>query len=336
MKLLSIVVPSYNSQDYLEACLDSLVKGGERVEVLVVDDGSTDRTGEIADAYQGRYPTIVRAIHQPNGGHGAGINQGLALATGKYFKSVDSDDTLSGDLTAFLDTLERCDGFGGVDLFLTNYRYIHTDGKGDRTIRFTNALPTDRVFGWNSVKRFRVDQILMIHTCTFRTELLRETGIQLPEHAFYEDNFYVYGNLEKVKTLYYMDCDLYRYTIGRTGQSVQESVMCRRYAHQLKATELCFTAFHLDDIPERSKRAYLKHEMFMMLGIAVLYARMNGTTQAERDLEAMWENCRKYDEKWAKHFQRNLGLMLMSIPGKGGAGAVRGVYRAAHLVVRFN
>ena len=74
----------------------------------------------------------------------------------------------------------------------------------------------------------------------------------------------------------------------------------------------------------------------MMLGIAVLYARMNGTTQAERDLEAMWENCRKYDEKWAKHFQRNLGLMLMSIPGKGGAGAVRGVYRAAHLVVRFN
>ena len=147
MKLLSIVVPSYNSQDYLEACLDSLVKGGERVEVLVVDDGSTDRTGEIADAYQEKYPTIVRAIHQPNGGHGAGINQGLALATGKYFKSVDSDDTLSGDLTAFLDTLERCDGFGGVDLFLTNYRYIHTDGKGDRTIRFTNALPTDRVFG---------------------------------------------------------------------------------------------------------------------------------------------------------------------------------------------
>ena len=136
--------------------------------------------------------------------------------------------------------------------------------------------------------------------------------------------------------MYYMDCDLYRYTIGRAGQSVQESVMCRRYAHQLKATELCFTAFHLDDIPERSKKVYLKHEMFMMLGIAVLYARMNGTTQAERDLEAMWENCRKYDEKWAKHFQRNLGLMLMSIPGKGGAGAVRGVYRAAHLVVRFN
>ena len=58
MKLLSIVVPSYNSQDYLEACLDSLVKGGERVEVLVVDDGSTDRTGEIADAYPSSGPSI--------------------------------------------------------------------------------------------------------------------------------------------------------------------------------------------------------------------------------------------------------------------------------------
>lgn len=153
MKLLTIAVPSYNSESYLSTCLDSLVKGGERVEILVIDDGSTDRTGEIADAYEAKYPTIVRAVHQSNGGHGAGINRGVALARGKYFKSVDSDDTLSGDFPAFLDALEFCEARGGVDLFLTNYRYVHTDGKGDRTIRFANAFPQKTIFGWNQVRR---------------------------------------------------------------------------------------------------------------------------------------------------------------------------------------
>ena len=83
MKLLTIAVPSYNSESYLSTCLDSLVKGGERVEILVIDDGSTDRTGEIADAYEAKYPTIVRAVHQSNGGHGAGIN-GRSATTGAW------------------------------------------------------------------------------------------------------------------------------------------------------------------------------------------------------------------------------------------------------------
>ena len=179
MKLLTVTIPCYNSQDYMAACIESILPGGERVEIIIIDDGSKDATGAIADSYAEKYPSIVRVIHQENGGHGEGINQGLRHATGKYFKTVDSDDALSSDFIPFLDTLEKCDREGGVDLFVTNYHYVHSDGKGDRSIRFSNAFPEGRIFLWYETKPFRADQILMIHTCTFRTELLRATGLEI-------------------------------------------------------------------------------------------------------------------------------------------------------------
>ena len=92
MKLLTVTVPCYNSQDYMEKCIESLLRGGERVEIIVIDDGSKDNTGAIGDRYAAQYPEMVKVIHQENGGHGAGINAGLKAATGKYFKVVDSDD----------------------------------------------------------------------------------------------------------------------------------------------------------------------------------------------------------------------------------------------------
>ena len=102
MKLLTVTVPCYNSQDYMENCINSLLPGGDKVEIIIIDDGSKDATGAIADRYAEQYPNIVRVIHQENGGHGEGINQGLKHATGKYFKVVDSDDTMSADFPAFL------------------------------------------------------------------------------------------------------------------------------------------------------------------------------------------------------------------------------------------
>ena len=336
MKLLTVTVPCYNSQDYMEKCLDSILPGGERVEIIIIDDGSKDNTGKIADEYAARYPSIVRVIHQENGGHGEGINQGVRHATGRYFKTVDSDDWLSEDFPRFLDLLEECDRQGGVDLFVTNYHYDHADGKGDRSINFSNALPEGRIFTWAETRPFRPDQILMIHTVTFRTELLRKTGLEMPKHTFYEDNYMVYGNLRDVELMYYMNADLYRYYIGREGQSVQEDVMKKRYMHQIRATELCFMAYHLDDIKDKRKKSYCRHELFIMFGIATLFTRLNMTEEADADLEKMWERLRSYDWKWANYFRKKSPLRLVNIPGRKGAGFVKVAYNISHRIVRFN
>ena len=93
-KLISFVVPCYNSESYMERCINTLLKGKEDVEIIIVNDGSTDKTKKIADGYKKRYPKIIKAIHKINGGHGSGVNAGLKEASGKYFKVVDSDDWL--------------------------------------------------------------------------------------------------------------------------------------------------------------------------------------------------------------------------------------------------
>lgn len=336
MKLLTITVPCYNSQDYMEKCIDSLLTGGDRVEIIVINDGSKDNTAAIADRYAAQYPGIVRAVHQENGGHGEGINQGLRHATGTYFKVVDSDDCVSADFPAFLDALEACEQNGGVDAMITNYFYTHTDGIGDRALHYRNVLPQNRIFDWADTRRFRIHQMLTLHSCTFRTELMRRWPMELPKHTFYEDNLMVYMTLPHVQKMYYKDIDLYRYTIGREGQSVQMSVSMRRYRQQVSVTEKCFTSCHLADITEPKLRRYMKHDLLLMFGISIAFARLNKTDEADRDVEAMWENCRAYDKKQANHYRYRSPLWLMCIPGKFGRNALAFIYRLANKVIRYN
>lgn len=336
MKLLTVTVPCYNSQDYMENCLNSLLSGGDRVEIIIIDDGSKDNTGKIADAYVEKYPDICRVIHQENGGHGEGINQGLKHASGIYFKVVDSDDTLSGDFPAFLDVLERCEQAGGVDLAVTNYYYVHADGQGDRSIDYSSVLPEGKIFTWPDTRPFMIHQMLTIHSCTFRTEAMRQWGENLPKHVFYEDNLMVYKTLPHIRKMYYMNADLYRYWIGRPDQSVQQSVMSKRYHHQILVTEKCFTSCHLDDITEPRLKRYMKHELFMMFGISILFTRLNKSQETDDALERMWENCIAFDEKWGKHFKTKTPLWLICRPGSAGQHFSGLVYKLANKVVRFN
>ena len=124
MKLLTFAIPCYNSESYMRHCIESILPGGEDVEILIVDDGSTkDNTAAIADEYQEKYPTIVRAIHQENGGHGEAVNAGIRNATGLYFKVVDSDDWV--DLDAYRKILDKLREISGgdrvLDMFIANY-----------------------------------------------------------------------------------------------------------------------------------------------------------------------------------------------------------------------
>ena len=336
MKLLTVTVPCYNSEAYMEKCVESLLVGGDRVEIIIINDGSKDRTGEIADAYVAKYPNIVRVVHQENGGHGEGINQGVIHATGKYFKVVDSDDVVSEDFPAFLDKLEELEAQGGVDYIATNYYYVHTDGVGDRSISYKNALPQGKIFGWDDTKKFKIHQLLTIHSSTFRTELMRQCAEPLPKHVFYEDNLMVYRVLPKVEKMYYMNIDLYRYWIGRPDQSVQEEVMKKRYTHQLMVTERCFRTCRLDEIKNKRLRAYLKHEFFVMFGISILYARLNKSDEADANLDRMWQACIDHDAKWGKHFRYRTPLALICLPGRFGRNFGVFIYRLANKIVRFN
>ncbi len=336
MKLLTVTVPCYNSQDYMRNCIESLLPGGDRVEIIIIDDGSKDATGRIADEYAERYPNIVRVVHQENGGHGEGINQGLKRATGTYFKVVDSDDTMSKDFPAFLDMLEWCRSQGDVDLVVTNYYYVHSDGEGDRSINYSSVLPEGRIFTWEETKPFRPHQMLTIHSCTFRTEVMRLPGEDLPKHVFYEDNLMVCRTLPHVRRMLYMNVDLYRYWIGRPDQSVQQNVMAKRYSHQILVTEKCFRSFRMDDIVEKRLRQYLHHELFMMFGISILFTRLNKTAETDAALDKMWENCRAFDKKWANHFRNHTVLWLISGHGRVGQNMSAAAYKIANKIVRFN
>ena len=335
-KLLTVTVPCYNSEAYMKNCVDSLLSGGERVEIIIIDDGSTDKTGEIADSYAEKYPSIVKVVHQENGGHGEGINQGVLHATGKYFKVVDSDDKVSEDFSAFLDSLEGLEADGGVDLAVTNYYYVHTDGVGDRSIDYSNALPKGRIFTWNETKRFRLHQMLTIHSCTFRTELLKVWGEPLPKKVFYEDNLMICKALPKVEKMYYFPHDLYRYWIGRPDQSVQEGVMMKRYTHQLLVNEKSFIACDLASVTEPKLKKYLRHELFVMFGISIMVTRLNKSDESDENLEKMWDACKAHDHKWARHFRYRTPLAIICIRGKFGRFLSTFFYRVANKIVRFN
>ena len=125
MKLLSVAIPCYNSEGYMSKCIESLLVGGEDVEILIVDDGSKDKTAEIADEYAKKYPTICKAIHKPNGGHGSAVNAGLEAATGLFFKVVDSDDWVKEiAYRKILSTLSELAGEEKqLDLLISNFVY---------------------------------------------------------------------------------------------------------------------------------------------------------------------------------------------------------------------
>ena len=240
MKLLSFAVPCYNSEAYMEKCIDSLLVGGEDVEIIIVNDGSSDGTAEIADRYQAKYPTIVKAVHKENGGHGSAVNAGIERATGFYFKVVDSDDWVKEDAyQKIMDTLrELTGGEKTLDMLISNFVYEKVGEKRRKVMRYRHALPVEELFTWNDVKHFHKGQYILMHSVIYRTKLLRECGVKLPEHTFYVDNLFVFEPLPYVKNMYYLDVNFYCYYIGRTDQSVNESIMIGRIDQQIKVNKL--------------------------------------------------------------------------------------------------
>ena len=203
-KIITFAVPCYNSAAYMDHCVQTLLSGGADVEIILVDDGSTkDETPAICDRYAAEYPDRIRVIHQENGGHGEGVNQGLRHARGLYYKVVDSDDWL--DETALSKALDQLREFAQmerpVDLFIANYVYEHVEDQTQKVMRYTNVFPEGRIFTWSEIGRFRPSQYLLMHSVIYRTQLLRDCGLELPKHTFYVDNLFVYQPLPQEPVL---------------------------------------------------------------------------------------------------------------------------------------
>ena len=339
MKLITFTVPCYNSAAYMDRCIETLLPAGEEAEIILVDDGSTDDTGRIADEYAAKYPDIVRVIHQENGGHGEGVNQGVRNASGLYFKVVDSDDWLDGK--ALADIMDRLREFAAmeqpVDLLLCNYVYEHVVDNTRHVISYKGILPEGRPFVWEECGKFPPSQNILMHSVIYRTQVLRDCGIQLPKHTFYVDNIFVYQPLPYVNTLYYLDRDLYRYYIGREDQSVNEKIMVKRVDQQVRITKIMIDAVDLYALPPEQKklRAYMFNYLFMMMTISLVFLTMDGSAEALEKKKLLWAYLRHRDVRVYKKCRRSIAG-LCDLPGAVGRKICLGGYRIAQKIFKFN
>jgi glycosyltransferase involved in cell wall biosynthesis len=342
-KIITFGVPCYNSSDYMDHCISSILEGSDfadDVQVVIVDDGSTkDDTPERADRWAERYPDNVKVVHQENGGHGIAVLSAIAQADGTYFKIVDSDDWLSaGALRALLFQIRRFLREGTrVDLIVTNYVFEHVvDGK-QNVVDFHIAIPRGKVITWDQIGVFNPAQYLMMHSLCYRTDVLRAGGVPMPAHTFYVDNIYAYVPLPRVKTLFYLDVDLYRYYIGREDQSVNEDVVVKRLDQQFLVTRIMMRAYHLYDEIEITKlRNYMMDYLTLMMASSSVYARLSKKQANVDAMDDLWDELEEFDERMYRSARNGAFGIATNLPTKTGQTISVGIYKAASKLFKFN
>ena len=205
-------------------------------------------------------------------------------------------------------------------------------------MRYTNVFPKDRVFSWNQIGRFRPSQYLLMHSVIYRTEVLRRCGLELPKHTFYVDNIFVYQPLPFVRTIYYMDVDLYRYFIGRADQSVNEKVMVTRVDQQLRVTRLMIDAHDLRKLratqPKLSR--YMFNYLAMMMTISSIFLMIDGSPEALGKKTQLWEYLRTVDRSLYHKMKYRAVSAVSNIPGYQGRKLSVKLYRLARKIYKFN
>lgn len=338
MKLLTFAIPCYNSQEYMGKCIESLLPGGDEVEILIIDDGSTDLTADIADKYEEKYPGIVRAIHQANGGHGEAVNTGIRNASGLYFKVVDSDDWVDKDAyRQVLDKLRELTGGDTVlDMMLCNFVYDKDGAKRKKVMHYESSVPVEELVSWEDTKHFRKGRYILMHSVIYRTRLLRKCGIELPKHTFYVDNIYVFEPLPYVKTIYYLPVNFYRYYIGREDQSVNESVMISRIDQQITVTKLMIDYFRDTKVENGKLRRYMRNYLEIMMVISSIFLIKAGDPESLSKKKQLWEYLRSKDTLTYFVIRHSMLGQSMNLHGKGGRKIAIGGYKIAQMLVGFN
>lgn len=338
MKIITFAVPCYNSAEYMDKCIESLLSAGEKAEILIIDDGSTkDNTAEKADSYEKKYPGICRAIHKENGGHGDAVSTGIHNATGLYFKVVDSDDWLDPDaLQQVLHAIEvQLEKDVLPDLILTNYVYERVLEGKRHTNSFRKILPAGRIFSWNEMDKFNQAHYLTMHTMTYRTEILIRADIQFPKHTFYVDNLYAYLPLDIVEKLYYLNCDMYRYYIGREDQSVNEAIMVKRLDQQLRVNQILIDAKKPHSAHHKSQKKYIMHYLMSMMMVSSIFCMLAGD-EGMRKKDEIWQYLKDVDPDTYKILRHKFLGVALNLKSRAGRQLDITVYRLLRKIYKFN
>ena len=317
VKLISFTVPCYNSEAYMRKCIDSLLVGKDEVEIIIVDDGSTDNTGIIADEYVEKYPTICRVCHKANGGHGSGVNKGIELSTGLYFKVVDSDDYLEENaLLELLDTLrDHVNNKEEADLYITNFIYDKQYDSTQYVSEYKKNFPVRRFFEWKEAKALKLWKMLLMHSLLYKTEKLRESGLVLPEHTFYVDNIFAYVPLPYMKKIYYLDVNLYMYYIGRPGQSVTIDNVVKRYQEQIRVMNIMLEAYNYNDICKMDKplKKNMLHILYAIMNNTIFFTTAKNSSERRKLYYDMWNNLKARDKNMYNYLKHHTSILIFNI-----------------------
>lgn len=338
MKVLTVVIPCYNSAAYMDRAISSLLIGSEDLEILIVDDGSLDNTSIIADGYEKKYPNIIHAIHKENGGHGDAINTGLKHAKGMYFKVLDSDDWFDKDsLIKILDAIKTIiNNSVSVDMLISNYVYENMSINKEKSINYKCAMPEEKIFTWNDLGHFKSSQNILMHSVIYRTEVLKKCNLELPKHTFYVDNIFVYKPLPYVNTMYYINVDLYRYFIGREDQSVNEKVMIGRIDQQIKVTKIIIDCCNPMNIESKRLRKYMIKYLVMMMTVSTVLLLKDNTETSINKKEELWRYLRSKNKGLYKEINKCFLGLSMQMKGLIGRKIILLGYLLSRKIFGFN
>lgn len=262
-KILSIVIPAYNVEKYLNRCLKSFEVPEilEKIEVLIINDGSADGTKTIAEAFCRKYPNTYYLYNKENGGHGSGINYGIRFATGKYFKVVDGDDWLNtAELPGFVRVLEQSD----TDAVAADFLCIQDETYAVLQEKYCSG-DKDRYGKICSIPEGEVSEVIKMHALTIRTKILQQHNIVIDEHCYYVDCEYITYPIPYVNTVYFYDKFIYMYRLGRNGQSMDIKSMQKNRNQHMKVLNSLLSFYEALEKVSVGTRTYIEGAIAQMV-----------------------------------------------------------------------
>lgn len=289
-KILTISIAAYNVEKYISNTLNSLIcQKMDKLEVIIQNDGSTDRTADIVEEYVKKYPNTFILNNKKNGGYGSTINASLEMAGGKYFKQLDGDDWFdSSNLDAYIDLLEKIDADCVVTPFMCFY---------ENDLNKTNVYKSKLHIGLYSLEEVMKssNDIFKMHLLTYKMQLLRNIKMKILEKCFYTDQEYIMYPLIKAKNVFISNLSIYCYRLGNEGQSVSKTGIIKHYKDHIRVLNKILQ--HADEIEKCDKytRKALKHHLKVLVAQQyIMYLTLPSSKEVKGEI-AKFDNALKKD-----------------------------------------